>query len=86
MSLIKILGPVIDIYCGLNQITIEFHLAREFFDPWAPFFSEHRAPPLPAPGRLCSPARCQTVVILNTQNISVLHSGGPSITLRGDSI
>lgn len=51
MSLIKIFGPVIDIYCGLNQITIEFHLAHEFFDPWAPFFSELRTPPLPAPPR-----------------------------------
>lgn len=90
MSLIKIFSPVIDIYCGLNQITIEFHLAHEFFDPWAPsFFSELRTPPHPSPPSPSPPlADCvlqlavgpkETVVILSmhTQNISVLHSWGP---------
>lgn len=92
MTLIKTLGPVIDIYCRLNQITGEFHLAHEFLVPWAPFLNELPSP-LPSPSTPLSecvvePAVSpkEAAVILNThthtQNIFVLHSGGGGGTAR----
>lgn len=81
MSLIKTLGQLIDIYCRLNQITGEFHLAHEFFVPWALFFSELTSPPhLSNPLPECVPELAvslkEAVVILSmhSQNIYVLHS------------
>lgn len=47
MSLIKTLVPVIDIYCRLNQITGQFHLAHEFFFPGRCFVVSYRPHPTP---------------------------------------
>lgn len=85
MSLIKTFSPVIDIYCGLNQISIEFHLAYEFFRSLGAVSQSATQRTQPHPST--PPADCalqlavspkETVVISNMhmQKISVFHSGG----------